>query len=106
MTRVVSAPNFDVPSLLKLRSTYQPAAPCWSIAADALETSRPTTSAGANTYLLMPARSQATMVDAASSPPVVWRFVAIEQSRDANFVATSAVIPAGSVAVVVSLESD
>ena len=54
----------------------------------------------------MPARSHATMVDAASSPPVVWRFVAIEQSRAANFVATSAVTPAGSVAVVVSLESD
>ena len=100
VTRAVSAPNAEVPSLLNVRLTNQALPACVSKPADALEICRPSTSAGAKMYFVPPARSQVTRVSVGASTPVPCKFSALVQSRVANFAFTSALTPATGVAAV------
>ena len=77
------APNFEAPSPSNSSVTYQPDAPCGSKSADALVTWRPKTSAGAKIYLLIPARSQLTIVVASLPLLPPWRFSGRVQSKAA-----------------------
>ncbi|CAB4751873.1 unannotated protein [freshwater metagenome] len=66
--------------------------------ADALETCRPKTSAGAKIYFVVPARSQTAIVSVGASVPVPCKLAAFVQSSAANFALTSALTPAVGVA--------